>query len=61
MCSRVLRSNSQANRMEVAFLSGGRVGLRGSKDRGAGPAHVFTRDEWLAFIEDAKDGEFDLA
>jgi hypothetical protein len=55
------RSNGQNNCVEVAFLGGGRVGLRDSKDNGAGPAHVFTRDEWLAFIEGAKDGEFDLA
>lgn len=54
------RSNAQANCVEVAFLSGGRVGLRDSKDEGVGPAHVFTRDEWLAFIGGAKDGEFDL-
>jgi len=46
--------------VEVAFLSGGRVGLRDSKDKGAGPAHVFARDEWLAFVEGAKDSEFDL-
>ena len=54
------RSNANASCVEVAFLSGGRVGLRDSKDKGAGPAHVFTRDEWLAFIAGAKDGEFDL-
>lgn len=54
------RSNGQANCVEVAFLSGGRVGLRDSKDKGAGPAHTFTRDEWLAFTEGVKDGEFDL-
>jgi hypothetical protein len=54
------RSNANANCVEVAFLDGGRVGLRDSKDNGAGPAHVFTRDEWLAFIAGAKDGEFDL-
>jgi hypothetical protein len=54
------RSNGQANCVEVAFLSDGRIGLRDSKDEGTGPAHVFTRDEWLAFIAGAKDGEFDL-
>lgn len=46
--------------MEVAFLNEGRVGLRDSKDGGAGPAHVFTRAEWEAFLAGAKDGEFDL-
>jgi hypothetical protein len=55
------RSNGQASCVEVAFLSGGRVGLRDSKDKGAGPTQVFTRGEWQAFIEGAKDGEFDLA
>ncbi|MGH3587704.1 MAG: DUF397 domain-containing protein [Pseudonocardia sp.] len=54
------RSNGQANCVEVAFLDDGHVGLRDSKDRGAGPAHVFTRAEWRAFLAGAKDGEFDL-
>jgi hypothetical protein len=54
------RSNGQAACVEVAFLSEGRVGLRDSKDQGTGPAHVFTRAEWEAFLAGAKDGEFDL-
>jgi hypothetical protein len=53
-------SNAEYNCVEVAFLSGGRVGLRDSKDGGVGPAHVFTRAEWEAFLAGAKDGEFDL-
>jgi hypothetical protein len=54
------RSNGQNNCVEVAFLSEGRVGLRDSKDHGTGPAHIFTRAEWEAFLAGAKDGEFDL-
>lgn len=54
------RSNGQNNCVETAFLSGGRVALRDSKDHGAGPAHIFTREEWLAFIGGVKDGEFDI-
>ncbi|WP_326821170.1 DUF397 domain-containing protein [Streptosporangium sp. NBC_01756] len=34
--------------MEIARLSGGRVGVRDSKDQ-AGPALVFTPGEWAAF------------
>lgn len=34
--------------MAVAKLSGGRVGVRDSKDR-SGPALVFTPAEWAAF------------
>lgn len=52
------RSNGQGNCVEVAFLDGGRVGVRDSKDKGTGPAHVFTRAEWLAFLAAAKNGEF---
>ncbi len=44
--------------VEVAFLDGGHVGVRDSKDR-SGPALVFTPGEWRAFIGGAKDGEFD--
>ncbi|MEV7009408.1 DUF397 domain-containing protein [Streptosporangium sp. NPDC051022] len=36
------------NCVEVAQLSGGRVGVRDSKDR-SGPALVFTAGEWAAF------------
>ncbi|MEV8630418.1 DUF397 domain-containing protein [Streptosporangium sp. NPDC051023] len=34
--------------VEIAHLSGGRVGVRDSKDR-SGPALVFTPGEWAAF------------
>lgn len=44
--------------VEVAFLEGGRIGVRDSKDR-ARPPLVFTPGEWQAFIGGAKDGEFD--
>jgi hypothetical protein len=47
------------NCVEVAFV-GGAVALRDSKDR-AGAVLVFTPEEWLAFVDGTKDGEFDLA
>ncbi len=53
------RSNGQRNCVEVAFLDGGRVALRDTKDKGAGPVHIFTPGEWSAFVEGAKLGEFD--
>ncbi len=53
------RSNHERNCVEVAFLDGGRVALRDTKDKGAGPAHIFTPGEWSAFIEGVKLGEFD--
>ncbi len=45
------------NCVEVAFLAGGDVALRNSKHPG-GPALVFTRAEWEAFLGGAGDGEF---
>jgi hypothetical protein len=45
--------------VEVANLPDGGIALRDSKDR-AKPAHVYTRDEWDAFLAGAKAGEFDL-
>ncbi|MEU2030274.1 DUF397 domain-containing protein [Nocardia amamiensis] len=53
-------SRSQADRecVEVAFLEGGHVGVRDSKNP-TGPALVFTPGEWDAFVAGASDGEFD--
>jgi hypothetical protein len=53
------RSNATSNCVEVAFLDGGAVALRDTKDQGQGPVLVFTPGEWDAFIGGAKDGEFD--
>ncbi len=47
------------NRVEVAFVDGA-VAVRDSKDQG-GTVLIFTPQEWDAFVEGAKDGEFDLA
>jgi Domain of unknown function (DUF397) len=45
------------NCVEVAFLAGGRVAVRNSRHP-AGPALVFSPQEWDAFVGGAKDGEF---
>jgi hypothetical protein len=52
------RSNSEGECVEVAFLGDGRVAVRDSKDRGAGPALVFTPAEWDAFVHGLADGDF---
>ena len=46
------------NCVEVAFVDGA-IAVRDSKNPD-GPALIFTRDEWDAFVGGAKDGEFDL-
>lgn len=51
------RSGANGNCVEVARLASA-VALRDSKDP-SGPALVFMPQEWAAFIEGAKDGEFD--
>jgi hypothetical protein len=51
------RSGANGNCVEVAQLTHA-VAVRDSKNP-TGPALVFTPDEWAAFIEGAKDGEFD--
>ena len=55
------RSNGSGgnNCVEVAFLDTA-VAVRDSKDR-SGPALMFTQAEWVAFVDSAKDGEFDLS
>ncbi|MFJ8578415.1 DUF397 domain-containing protein [Micromonospora sp. NPDC093277] len=51
------RSGANGNCVEVAQLTHA-VALRDSKDT-AGPALMFAPEEWAAFIEGAKDGDFD--
>lgn len=45
------------NCVEVAFLPGGQVAVRNSRQPG-GPALVFTTLEWSAFVGGAGAGEF---
>ncbi|MFC8826673.1 DUF397 domain-containing protein [Streptomyces sp. NPDC057137] len=52
------RSADNGQCVEVAFLGDGRVAMRDSKDRGNGPALVFTAGEWAAFEGGVQDGEF---
>jgi hypothetical protein len=47
------------NCVEVAFLAGGEIAMRNSRHPG-GPALIFTRSEWDAFLGGARDGEFGL-
>ena len=53
------RSNNGGNCVEIAELPGGGRAVRDSKNPD-GPVLAFTREEWAAFVEGAKDGEFDL-
>lgn len=46
------------NCVEVAKLSGGRRGVRDSKNP-TGPALVFTPTQWNTFLGGIKSGEFD--
>jgi hypothetical protein len=50
-------SGPQGNCVEVAYLSGGEVAMRNSRDPG-GPALIFTGAVWNAFLIGARDGEF---
>lgn len=52
------RSADNGQCVEVAFLDDGRVAMRDSKDRGHGPALVFTAAEWAAFHTGVRHGEF---
>jgi hypothetical protein len=47
--------------VEVMRRSDGGVLVRDTKDHGEGPVLSFTRDEWLAFLGGASNGEFDLS
>ncbi|MTE17951.1 DUF397 domain-containing protein [Streptomyces sp. TRM43335] len=52
------RSNPNGNCVELAPLPDGGVAVRNSRHP-EGPALVYTRDEMVAFLEGAKDGDFD--
>ncbi|MGW4773052.1 DUF397 domain-containing protein [Nocardia sp. NPDC004278] len=52
------RSGANAECVEIAFLDGGIVGVRDSKNP-TGPALVFTSGEWSAFTAGVNDGEFE--
>lgn len=45
--------------VEVA-RSGEHIGVRDTKDRGAGPVLVFNNKEWTAFLAGVRLGEFEL-
>lgn len=50
--------SSTGNCVEVAVLSGV-VGVRDSKDGGAGPVLTFASSTWAVFLTAAKAGAFD--
>ena len=59
--ARAWRKNSHSNLnscVEVAVVAGG-VAVRNSRDP-QGPMLEFTAEEWQAFLDGAKGGEFDL-
>lgn len=51
-------SFSTGNCVEVASLPGGGIGVRDSKHP-EGPVLRFTPGEWEAFLDGARNGEFD--
>jgi Domain of unknown function (DUF397) len=53
-------SMSNGHCVEVAWLPGGDVGVRHSKDR-TGPTLFFTSGEWNAFLGGVYKGEFDAS
>jgi len=52
------RSGQNGSCVEVAETAQA-IGVRDSKDR-TGPVLVFSPEEWRAFVEGVKRGEFDL-
>ncbi|MFE0520848.1 DUF397 domain-containing protein [Streptomyces sp. NPDC058954] len=52
------RSAMEGNCVEMAALPGGAVAMRNSRDP-RGPALIYTRAEIMAFLEGARNGEFD--
>ena len=51
--------NNGASCVEVAFLAGGRVALRDTKDRSLAP-HTYPAAEWAAFLAAIRAGDLDV-
>ncbi|MGH3907625.1 MAG: DUF397 domain-containing protein [Pseudonocardiaceae bacterium] len=51
-------SNPSGNCVEVAALPAGEIAVRNSRHPG-GPALIYTRAEIVAFLQSAKEGEYD--
>ena len=52
-------SNLNGCCVEFGRIPPGHVGIRDTKDHGAGPILVFADPEWKAFMAATKSGEFD--
>lgn len=52
-------SNFNGNCVEVRRTPDGRIAVRDTKAKGAGPVLIFTQAEWDAFMAGAKEGQFD--
>jgi hypothetical protein len=52
-------SDSNGSCLEVAQHPDGGRCVRDSKDHGSGPMLYFTAAEWTAFLDGARNGEFD--
>lgn len=50
--------SAATNCVDVAFVNDQAV-VTDTKDNGEGPALTFTADEWVSFINGAKDNQFD--
>lgn len=53
------RSDDQGSCVEVQRLADGGRRVRDTKDQGGGPILTFTREEWEAFLDGVRKGEFD--
>jgi Domain of unknown function (DUF397) len=51
-------SNLNGNCVEVGRFAAGRVGVRDTKDNGAGPVLVFSGGAWRDFVAGVRAGEF---
>ncbi|MFD7161602.1 DUF397 domain-containing protein [Kribbella sp. NPDC059898] len=54
------RSAPNNNCVEAGLLADGGVAVRDTKQGDTGPILEFTKSEWVAFLDGAKRGEFDI-
>ncbi|HEY7483296.1 MAG TPA: DUF397 domain-containing protein [Streptosporangiaceae bacterium] len=55
-----VHSGANAGCVEVARLTGKRVGVRDSKDRAGSPVLSFRPREWQSFLGTVKTGDLDM-
>jgi hypothetical protein len=54
------KSGNGGGQCVEVMMTDNAVMVRDTKDNGTGPIHTYTHDEWSAFLDGVRKGEFNL-